>query len=154
MLRYDARLADAPYSIHLVDPSVLDYTSDGSTGLEFLLWVTDVAGQNVTAGQTLCHCPMDDHGMFSKRQDLPRHEIESAFTVLLLTVFIVTVIMSIVVAVVVIFIVVSGNNACNICIAQCWCRSCPAISCFAAERRSNVPSYVCDQHKDPSQLDE
>ena len=81
MLRYDARLADAPYSIHLVDPSVLDYTSDGSTGLEFLLWVTDVAGQNVTAGQTLCHCPMDDHGMFSKRQDLPRHEIESAFTV-------------------------------------------------------------------------
>ncbi len=61
-LRYGAGLAYAPHSIQLFDPSVMDYTSDGSNALEFLLWVTDTAGQNVTAGQTLCHCPVDpDH---------------------------------------------------------------------------------------------
>ncbi len=69
VLRYGDELAYAPHSIHLVDPSVAVYTSDGSTALEFRLWVTDIAGQIVTAGQTLCHCPIDD--MPSKKQDLP-----------------------------------------------------------------------------------
>ncbi len=69
VLRYGGGLAYAPHSIHLVDPSVALYTSDGSNALEFLLWVTDIAGQNATAGQTLCHCPIGD--MSSERQDLP-----------------------------------------------------------------------------------
>ncbi len=68
MFRYGAGLAYAPHSIQLFDPSVMDYTSDGSNALEFLLWVTDIAGQNVTTGQ-LCHYPVDD--MSSERQDLP-----------------------------------------------------------------------------------
>ncbi|KAL0038989.1 hypothetical protein WJX77_004333 [Trebouxia sp. C0004] len=50
LLGYGAGLAYAPYSIQLFDPSVTVYTSDGSNALEFLLWVTDIAGQNVTAG--------------------------------------------------------------------------------------------------------
>ena len=62
-------MAYAPQSIQLAGPSVKEYTSDGSTGLEFLLRVTDVAGQNVTAGQTLCHCHTDN--LSSVRQDWP-----------------------------------------------------------------------------------
>ncbi|KAL0046985.1 hypothetical protein WJX82_003591 [Trebouxia sp. C0006] len=50
LLGYGDGLAYPPYSIQLAGPSVVTYTSDGSTGLEFLLWVTDIAGQNVTAG--------------------------------------------------------------------------------------------------------
>ena len=69
VLRYGAGLAYAPHSIQLFDPSVMNYTSDGSNALEFLLWVTDIAGQNVTAGQMLWHCQVDD--MSSKRQHLP-----------------------------------------------------------------------------------
>jgi len=59
VLRYGAGLAYAPHSIQLIDPSITPYTSNGSNALEFLLWVTDIAGQNVTAGQTLCHSPID-----------------------------------------------------------------------------------------------
>ncbi|KAL0046667.1 hypothetical protein WJX82_006643 [Trebouxia sp. C0006] len=49
-VRYGAGLAYAPHSIQLIDPSVTLYTSNGSNALDFLLWVTDIAGQNVTAG--------------------------------------------------------------------------------------------------------
>ncbi len=56
MLRYGRGLAYAPHSIHL---DIVSDASDGSTPIQYLLWVTDIAGQNVTAGQTLCHCPID-----------------------------------------------------------------------------------------------
>ncbi|DBA69633.1 TPA: hypothetical protein ACH3X2_012695 [Trebouxia sp. C0005] len=50
LLGYGDGLAYAPHSIHLAGPSFVSYTSDGTNALEFLLWVTDIAGQNVTAG--------------------------------------------------------------------------------------------------------
>lgn len=49
-LGYGDEIAYAPHSIHLADPSIAVYTSDGSNVLEFLLWVTDLAGQFVTTG--------------------------------------------------------------------------------------------------------
>ena len=69
VLRYGAGLAYAPRSIQLIDPSVTLYTSNGSNALDFLLQVTDIAGQIVTAGQTFSPCPVDD--MSSVKQDLP-----------------------------------------------------------------------------------
>ncbi len=81
VFRYRAGLAYMPHSIQLIDPSVTLYTSNGSNALEFLLYVTDIAGQNVTAGQTLSRCPIDD--MTSAKQDSPMylacHEPESGF---------------------------------------------------------------------------
>ncbi len=58
VLRSGDGLAYAPQLIHLAGPSVVNYTSDGSNALEFLLWVTDIAGQNVTAGKIFCHCQL------------------------------------------------------------------------------------------------
>lgn len=51
MLRYGGGLAYAPHSINLAGPSGVVYTSDGSTPIDMKLWVTDIAGQNVTGGQ-------------------------------------------------------------------------------------------------------
>ena len=59
-LRYGDGIDYAPHSIHLAGPSVVNYTSDGSNALEFLLWVTNIAGQNVTAGQAFCPRQTDD----------------------------------------------------------------------------------------------
>ena len=58
--RYGGELAYGPHSINLVGPSVENYTSDSTSPIDFRLWVTDIAGQNVTAGQTFCHCANDD----------------------------------------------------------------------------------------------
>ncbi len=57
MLRYGDALAYIPHYINL---DVVVETSDGSTPIIYRLWVTDLVGQNVTAGQILCHCPIDD----------------------------------------------------------------------------------------------
>jgi len=56
-VRYGAEIAYGPDSLNL---AAVVNTSEGSTPIEFLLWVTDIAGQNVTAGQTLCHCAVGD----------------------------------------------------------------------------------------------
>ena len=48
--RYGGELAYGPHSINLVGPSVVVYTSDGTTPIDFRLLVTDIAGQNITAG--------------------------------------------------------------------------------------------------------
>jgi len=69
VLRYGDEIAYAPHSIQLTDPSVVNYISNGRNPLDFQLLVTDLAGQNVTAGQTLCHCLID--GLHSERQDWP-----------------------------------------------------------------------------------
>ncbi len=79
----------------------------------------------------------------------------SQIAVLLFLLFtIITIIMFAVViaTVIIIIVVIVNNNACNICTAQCWCRSCPAISCFAADW-AEKHTAVHEQHKDQSQLD-
>ena len=58
--RYGGELAYGPHSINLVGPSVVNYTSDSTSPIDFTLWVTDIAGQNVTAGQTFCHYAAGD----------------------------------------------------------------------------------------------
>jgi hypothetical protein len=56
VLRYGDGVAYIPRSINL---AVTVDTVHGSTPIEYRLWVTDLVGQNVTAGQTFCHCPID-----------------------------------------------------------------------------------------------
>jgi len=56
VLRYGDGLAYAPHSIHL---DLLSDAGDASTPIYYVLQVTDIAGQNVTAGQTRSHCAID-----------------------------------------------------------------------------------------------
>ena len=67
--RYGGEVAYGPHSINLVGPSVVVYISDRTSPIDFRLWVTDIAGQTVTAGQTFCHYAPDD--MSSTCQRLP-----------------------------------------------------------------------------------
>lgn len=55
-VRYGNELAYAPHSINPAGPTVVNYTSDGSTPVDFRLWATDIAGQNVTAGKPVTTC--------------------------------------------------------------------------------------------------
>ena len=54
--RYGSGVAYAPHSIHLAGPSEVMYTSDGSTPVDFSLWVTDIAGQNMSQGKSPVTC--------------------------------------------------------------------------------------------------
>lgn len=56
VLRYGDGVAYIPHSVNL---GVMVDSIHGSTPIEYGLWVTDLVGQNVTAGQTFCYYPTD-----------------------------------------------------------------------------------------------